>query len=71
LNWSTLVAGVTREFFQARGWRIAEGQLFNRARAGFIPGDAGGAGGREDVFVSGRRLLLFVRVAKQIRTRAA
>jgi putative ABC transport system permease protein len=30
LNWSTLVAGVTPEFFDARGWRIAEGQLFNQ-----------------------------------------
>ena len=30
LNWSTLVAGVTPEFFEARGWRIAEGQLFNQ-----------------------------------------
>lgn len=29
LNWSTLVAGVTPEFFEARGWRLAEGQLFN------------------------------------------
>jgi len=29
LNWSTLVAGVTPEFFDARGWRLAEGQLFN------------------------------------------
>jgi putative ABC transport system permease protein len=30
LNWSTLVAGVTPEFFEARGWRIAQGQLFNQ-----------------------------------------
>ena len=29
LNWSTLVAGVTPVFFEARGWRLAEGQLFN------------------------------------------
>lgn len=29
LNWSTLVAGVTPKFFEARGWRVAEGQLFN------------------------------------------
>jgi putative ABC transport system permease protein len=29
LNWSTLVAGVTPVFFDARGWRLAEGQLFN------------------------------------------
>ncbi|WFU38527.1 ABC transporter permease [Bradyrhizobium sp. CB82] len=29
LNWSTLVAGVTPEYFEARGWRLAEGQLFN------------------------------------------
>ncbi|TMJ72674.1 MAG: FtsX-like permease family protein, partial [Alphaproteobacteria bacterium] len=29
LNWSTLVAGVTLVFFEARGWRLAEGQLFN------------------------------------------
>src|SRR6266536_813684 len=29
LNWSTLVAGVTPEFFEARGWKLAEGQLFN------------------------------------------
>ncbi|MDA9434319.1 ABC transporter permease [Bradyrhizobium sp. CCBAU 51627] len=29
LNWSTLVAGVTPAFFEARGWRLAEGQLFN------------------------------------------
>jgi putative ABC transport system permease protein len=29
LNWSTLVAGVTPEFFEARGWRLAEGQLFS------------------------------------------
>ncbi|SDI35500.1 putative ABC transport system permease protein [Bradyrhizobium sp. Rc2d] len=30
LNWSTLVAGVTPEFFEARGWLIGEGQLFNQ-----------------------------------------
>ncbi|MEK9278679.1 MULTISPECIES: ABC transporter permease [unclassified Bradyrhizobium] len=30
LNWSTLVAGVTPEFFDARDWRIGEGQLFNQ-----------------------------------------
>jgi len=29
LNWSTLVAGVTPVFFEARGWGLAEGQLFN------------------------------------------
>ena len=29
LNWSTLVAGVTPAFFEARGWKLAEGQLFN------------------------------------------
>ena len=29
LNWSTLVAGVTPVFFEARGWKLAEGQLFN------------------------------------------
>lgn len=29
LNWSTLVAGVTSVFFEARGWSLAEGQLFN------------------------------------------
>ncbi|MBR0782382.1 ABC transporter permease [Bradyrhizobium iriomotense] len=29
LNWSTLVAGVTPGFFEAREWRLAEGQLFN------------------------------------------
>lgn len=29
LNWSTLVAGVTPVFFEARGWSLAEGQLFN------------------------------------------
>ncbi|WGR93712.1 ABC transporter permease [Bradyrhizobium sp. ISRA443] len=29
LNWSTLVAGVTPEFFEARGWKLAEGQLLN------------------------------------------
>lgn len=29
MNWSTLVAGVTPEFFEARGWRLAEGQLLN------------------------------------------
>ena len=28
-NWSTLVAGVTPEFFEARGWRLKEGQLLN------------------------------------------
>jgi putative ABC transport system permease protein len=27
-NWSTLVAGVTANFFDARGWTPAEGQLF-------------------------------------------
>ena len=29
LNWSTLVAGVTPVFFEARGWKLADGQLFN------------------------------------------
>lgn len=29
LNWSTLVAGVTPKFFEARGWRLADGQLLN------------------------------------------
>lgn len=29
LNWSSLVAGVTPDFFEARGWKIAEGQLLN------------------------------------------
>jgi len=29
LNWSTLVAGVTPNFFEARGWKLAEGQLLN------------------------------------------
>ncbi|KWV55990.1 hypothetical protein AS156_05105 [Bradyrhizobium macuxiense] len=29
LNWSTLVAGVTPKFFEARGWRVADGQLLN------------------------------------------
>src|SRR5690349_7491992 len=29
LNWSTLVAGVTPKLFEARGWRLAEGQFFN------------------------------------------
>src|SRR5262249_48966030 len=28
-NWSTLVAGVTPEFFEARAWKLAQGQLFN------------------------------------------
>ena len=28
VNWSTLVAGVTPNFFDARGWTPAEGQLF-------------------------------------------
>ena len=28
-NWSTLVAGVTPDFFVARGWTPAEGQLFS------------------------------------------
>jgi len=28
INWSTLVAGVTPNFFDARGWTPAEGQLF-------------------------------------------
>jgi putative ABC transport system permease protein len=28
-NWSTLVAGVTPDFFEARGWTLAQGQLFN------------------------------------------
>ncbi|MGY4371204.1 ABC-type antimicrobial peptide transport system permease subunit [Bradyrhizobium sp. LB1.3] len=32
LNWSTLVAGVTPVFFEARGWNLAEGQLFNDAQ---------------------------------------
>jgi putative ABC transport system permease protein len=29
LNWSALVAGVTAEYFAARDWTLAEGQLFN------------------------------------------
>ena len=29
LNWSTLVAGVTPNFFEARSWKLAEGQLLN------------------------------------------
>jgi putative ABC transport system permease protein len=29
LNWSTLVAGVTPEYFDARGWKLADGQLFD------------------------------------------
>ncbi|MCP3416809.1 ABC transporter permease [Bradyrhizobium brasilense] len=29
MNWSTLVAGVTPNFFEARGWRLAEGQLLS------------------------------------------
>jgi putative ABC transport system permease protein len=29
LNWSTLVAGVTPEYFEARSWRLAEGELFD------------------------------------------
>jgi putative ABC transport system permease protein len=29
LNWSTLVAGVTPEFFEARGWTAAQGQLLD------------------------------------------
>jgi putative ABC transport system permease protein len=29
LNWTALVAGVTPEYFEARDWKLAEGQLFN------------------------------------------
>jgi putative ABC transport system permease protein len=29
MNWSALVAGVTAEYFAARDWTLAEGQLFN------------------------------------------
>jgi len=29
LNWSTLVAGVTPEYFEARGWTLAAGQLLD------------------------------------------
>ena len=28
LNWTTLIAGITPEYFQARGWVPADGQLF-------------------------------------------
>ena len=28
LNWSTLIAGITPEYFEARGWTPADGQLF-------------------------------------------
>jgi putative ABC transport system permease protein len=28
-NWSTLIAGITPEYFKARGWLPADGQLFN------------------------------------------
>ena len=28
LNWSTLLAGITPEYFEARGWKLADGQLF-------------------------------------------
>src|SRR5204862_3244785 len=27
-NWSTLLAGVTPAYFEARGWKLAEGQWF-------------------------------------------
>jgi putative ABC transport system permease protein len=29
LNWSALVASVTTEYFGARGWKLADGELFN------------------------------------------
>jgi putative ABC transport system permease protein len=29
LNWSTLIAGITPEYFKARGWLPADGQLFS------------------------------------------
>ena len=29
LNWSTLIAGITPEYFQARGWALAEGEWLN------------------------------------------
>jgi putative ABC transport system permease protein len=28
LNWSTVLAGITPEYFEARGWKLADGQLF-------------------------------------------
>src|SRR5204863_6751526 len=30
-NWSTLVAGVTPAYLEARGWSVAEGRLFDSA----------------------------------------
>ena len=32
VNWSTLVAGVTANFFDARGWTAADGRLFGTAQ---------------------------------------
>ena len=29
LNWSTLIAGITPDYFQARGWALAEGEWLN------------------------------------------
>src|SRR5262245_17083160 len=28
LNWATLIAGITPEYFEARGWTLADGQWF-------------------------------------------
>jgi putative ABC transport system permease protein len=65
LNWSTLVAGVTPEFFEARGWKLAEGQLLNQdqvesaARVAII-----GRSVARELFRNGDPLGRFVRIER-------
>jgi putative ABC transport system permease protein len=64
-NWSTLVAGVTPNFFDARGWRAAEGQLFGAEQVASAAKVAviGKTLARE-LFHSGDALGQFVRIGR-------